>query len=81
MKNFKFIIVTCLILSMLAMLIACGDNEEDTADSSDASGEASVTESSDSTEKSESTESSESTNESGAPAFDNNADDIIYDIF
>ena len=76
MKNFKFIIVTCLILSMLAMLIACGDNDTaDTAVSSDTSGEASVTESSDSTE------SSESTNVSGAPVFDGNADDIIYDIF
>ena len=81
MKNFKFIIVTCLILSMLAMLIACGGNEEDTADSSDASGDVFVTEEAASTEKSESTESSESKNESGAPAFDSNADDIIYDIF
>lgn len=69
MKNFKFIIVTCLILSMLTMLVACGDDDTDTADGSDTSGEATVT------------EESESTNESGTPVFDGNADDIIYDIF
>ncbi len=75
MKNFKFIIVTCLILSMLTMLVACGDDDTDIADGSDTSGEVFVT------EEAASTESSESTNESGAPAFDSNADDIIYDIF
>lgn len=69
MKNFKFIIVTCLILSMLTMLVACFDDDTDIADGSDTSGEATVT------------EESESTNESGTPAFDSNADDIIYDIF
>jgi hypothetical protein len=51
------------------MLVACGDDDTDTADGSDTSGEATVT------------EESESTNESGTPVFDGNADDIIYDIF
>ena len=73
MKNFKLIIVICLILSMLAMLVACGGDDTDTADGSDTSGEATVTEESEST--------NESTNESDVPSFDGNGDDIIYDIF
>ena len=74
MKIFKLIIAACLVLSIFAMLVACGDGNTDVADSSDTAEESTAdVDESVSEETTEAPESSVKDND--------DSDDIIYDNF
>lgn len=73
MKNFKIVLITCLIISMFAMLVACGGNESETVTDTDTSAATTT----------EETTAEETTTEASDPSvkYDGKGDDIINDNF